>query len=351
VPTDRTFSPDNAQVAQPISSECHREATEWVGVVANRNSGIGNGLHLVNRLARALQRVGFVERIAWTPEERAALVARSAGDPRCRCLVAVGGDGTVSDLLNEQPSVPVTVLPAGTENLVAQHFGLCGDPDELAKTIAAENPIRVDVGLVAGRRFLLMVGFGFDGDIVSRHHQGRVSRSGSVRPTHRVAYVWPVLRSSFSYRFTPIAAQILDSGAEESLTGTTIFVFNAPRYALGLPFVPLARDDDGWLDLIVFRKPGPLQALYYLWKVFQGTHLEDPGVIHRRVKRVRVTSQHSIPVQIDGDPGGYLPAQTATDPAAGWNVEVIPGTLDVIASAGRRLQTAWVPLASDSIAR
>ncbi len=120
------------------------------------------------------------------------------------------------------------------------------------------------------------------------------------------------------------------------MTGTTVFVFNAPRYALGLPFAPAARDDDGWLDVIVFRKPGPFQALYYLWKVFWGTHLTDSGVFHRRAKRVEVTSQHRIPVQIDGDPGGYLPAQTAADPAAGWTVEVIPAALDVIAPAGRR---------------
>ena len=320
-------------------------------MVANRNSGMGGGLRLVNRLARALRRVGLAEQIAWTPEERAALVSRSAGDPSCRCLVAVGGDGTVADLLNEQPSVPLTVLPAGTENLAAQHFGLRRDPDALARTIAAGISVRVDVGLVAGRRFLLMAGFGFDGDIVSRHHQGRVSRSGSIRPTHRIAYVWPVLRSSFSYRFPPITVRIIDSGAEEMLTGTTVFVFNAPRYALGLPFVPSARDDDGWLDVIVFRKPGPFQALYYLWKVFRGTHLNDASVFHRRAKKVVVTSQHCIPVQIDGDPGGYLPAQTAADPAAGWTVEVIPAALDVIASAGRRLRPARVPLASDGVVR
>jgi diacylglycerol kinase (ATP) len=302
-------------------------------------------------LERALRRVGLAEQVAWTPEERALMVSRSSGDPRCRCLVAVGGDGTVSALLNEQPAVPLTVFPAGTENLVAQHFGLRKDPDELARTIADSRPVRVDVGLVAGRRFLLMVGFGFDGDIVSRHHQGRVSRTGSVRPTHRIAYVWPVILSSFTYRFWPITVRIVDSGAEETLTGTTIFVFNAPRYALGLPFAPAARDDDGWLDLIGFRKPGPLQALYYLWKVFWGTHLDDPGVFHRRVKRVEVTSRHRIPVQIDGDPGGYLPAQTAADPSDGWIVEVIPAAVDVIASASRRSRAARVPLASDGATR
>jgi diacylglycerol kinase (ATP) len=322
-----------------------------VGIVVNRNSGMGRGLRSVQRLVRALRRVGFVEQLAFTPLERSALVGQSAGDPRCRCLVAVGGDGTVSALLNEQPSVPLTVLPAGTENLVAQHFGLGRDPEALADTIASERPVRVDVGLVGDRRFLLMVGFGFDGDIVSRHHQGRVSRCGSIRPTHRIAYVWPVLRSSFSYRFPSITVRIADPDAEEILTGTTVFVFNAPRYALGLPFVPSARDDDGWLDVIVFRKPGALQALCYLWKVFWGTHLGDSSVYHRRARHVVVSSQESIPVQIDGDPGGYLAPQTEADSDAGWSINVIPAAVDIIAPANSRAQRARVTLASDSVVR
>jgi diacylglycerol kinase (ATP) len=257
----------------------------------------------------------------------------------------------VSALLNEQPSVPLTVFPAGTENLVAQHFGLGRDPDALAETIASAQPLHVDVGKAGDRRFLLMVGFGFDGDIVSRHHQGRVTRSGLIRPTHRIAYVWPIVRSSCSYRFPTITVRIADPDSDEVLTGTTVFVFNAPRYALGLPFVPSARDDDGWLDVIVFRKPGPLQALYYLWKVFLGTHLRDPSVYHRRARHVVVSSHDRIPVQIDGDPGGSLPPQTQADPAACWSITVIPAAVDMIAPANGRARRAQVPLASDGVAR
>lgn len=323
----------------------------WVGIVVNRNSGMGGGLRSVQRLVHALRRAGFFEQVAFTPEERSALVVRSAGDPRCRCLVAVGGDGTVSALLNEQPSVPLTVFPAGTENLVAGHFGLGRNPKALADTIASGQPVRVDVGLVGARRFLLMVGFGFDGDIVSRHHQARVSRSGSIRPTHRIAYVWPILRSSFSYRFPSITVRIADPDAEEVLTGTTVFVFNAPRYALGLPFVPSARDDDGWLDVLVFRKPGALQALYYLWKVFCGTHLRDSSVYHRRVRHVVVSSQEQVPVQIDGDPGGLLAPQTNADSDAGWSITVIPAAVDIMVPANSRARHARVPLASDGVAR
>jgi diacylglycerol kinase (ATP) len=351
VPTDPILSQQDDRPERVEASRPGPGDRAWVGIVVNRNSGMGRGLRSVQRLVRALNRVGLSEQLAFTPEERTALVNQSVGDPLCRCLVAVGGDGTVAALLNEQPSVPLTVFPAGTENLVARHFGLGRDPDLLAETIASVQPVRVDVGLVGDRRFLLMVGFGFDGDIVSRHHEGRVSRSGSIRPTHRIAYIWPILRSSFSYRFPSITVRIADPDADEVLTGTTVFVFNAPRYALGLPFVPSARDDDGWLDVIVFRKPGPLQALYYLSKVFFGTHLGDSSVYHRRARHVVVSSHERIPVQIDGDPGGILPPQTEADPTAGWSITVIPGAVEMIAPASGRARRARVSLASDGVAR
>jgi len=302
-------------------------------------------------------------------------VSHSAIDPRCRCLIAVGGDGTVSALINEGPSVPLTVLPAGTENLVAQHFGLGRDPKVLAGLIAAGQLVRVDLGRAGERRFLLMAGFGFDGDIVTRHHQARVSRFGLIRPTSRLAYVQPILQSSLSYKFPKISVRIADPGTQEVMTGTTVFIFNMPRYALGLPFAPTAREDDGWLDLLVFRDPGPLKALYYLWKVFRGTHLDQPGVFHRRVKKLVVTADEPIPVQIDGDPGGYVlppfgaPRESpidaggashpgdsgstghAVDSAAGWTVEVLPAVLDVLAPMDRRTRPNRVPLASEGIAR
>jgi diacylglycerol kinase (ATP) len=313
--------------------------------------------------------------VAWTPEARSALVQQASREDDCRCLVAVGGDGTVSALVNERPGRPLTVMPAGTENLVARHFGLRNDPHGLARTIAAGRSVPVDIGQADGRRFLLMAGFGFDADVVTRHHHGRISGSGRARPTSRLAYVEHILRSSFSYRFPTISVQIADPGAQEVLRGSTVFFFNLPRYALGLPFVPIARDDDGWLDLVVFRRPGPFQAFYYLCKVGLGVHLRDPTVSYRRVRKAIVTSRSEIPVQLDGDPGGYLlpntpdPASAAATPVidgaspphngpiprhaaahrAGWTIEILPSALDVLVPArrGPRGRTPRAPLAND----
>ena len=140
-----------------------------------------------------------------------------------------------------------------------------------------------------------MAGIGFDADVVTRHHLARVGRSGLARPTNRVSYVEPVLRSSLEYRFPPLTVRIADPGREEVLTGTSVFLFNLPRYALGLPFAPTALGDDGLLDLVVFRNAGPFQALYYLWLVVRGLHLDTPGVFHRRVRKVVVSAVRAGP--------------------------------------------------------
>ena len=320
-------------------------ATSWVGIIANRNSGAGRGRRLVDQLVSELRRLGIASEVAWSPQARASLVERASVRNHCRCLIAVGGDGTVSALLNEHPGVPMTVMPAGTENLVARHFGLRRDPHGLARLISAGRAVPVDLAEVAGRRFLLMAGFGFDADVVTRHHRGRISRSGAMGTTSRLAYVWPILRASFTYRFPVITVRILDPGCEETLRGTTVFLFNLPRYALGLPFVPIARDDDGWLDLVVFRHPGPFRAFYYLCKVFLGVHLTDPSVYHRRVRKVVVTSRSRIPVQLDGDPAGSVLPRRRGEPMVvsqgvedggtslhrkEWVVEILPSSLSML---------------------
>jgi diacylglycerol kinase family enzyme len=273
-----------------------------------------------------MDRLGLGARVAWTPSERSALVAESEVDPSCRCLVAAGGDGTVAALVNERPRVPITVLPAGTENLFARHFGLGRDPARLAATIADGRVAHLDLGAIGDRRFALMAGIGFDADVVSRHHSARVGHAGVARPTHRGAYVESVLRSSFEYRFPPLTIAVADPGREETLVGTTAFLFNLPRYALGLPFAPSARGDDGWLDLVVFRDAGPFRALHYLWMVVRGIHLDRPDVYHRRVRRVVVSSADRVPVQLDGDPGGHV----ASDASPSWAVEVLPRAIEVL---------------------
>jgi diacylglycerol kinase family enzyme len=177
-----------------------------------------------------------------------------------------------------------------------------------------------------------MAGFGFDADVVTRHHHVRV-RGGAARPTHRGMYVEPLLRSSLGYKFPPLTVTASDpaTGAEETIVGTTVFVFNLPMYALGLPFAPRALGDDGLLDLVVFREPGPFRALHYLWLVVRGLHMVRSGIEHRQVRRATVSASAQVPVQYDGDPAGFVNG----DPASAWTTEVVPGAVEVMVPPGR----------------
>src|SRR5439155_7416952 len=111
-------------------------------------------------------------------------------------------------------------------------------------------------------------------------------------------------------------------GREETLVGTTAFVFNLPRYALGLPFAPSALGDDGWLDLVVFREPGAFRALHYLWLVVRGLHLDRPGIAHRRVRRVAIEAEGAVPIQLDADPGGVIEPGGIL-----WVIDVLPNAV------------------------
>lgn len=326
----RVASPSDHAIPNPASASRGgpTDGQPWVGIAANSASGRGRGRVTVERLAAELSRLGFEPRVAWTVDARRELVDSAAADREgCRCLVAVGGDGTVASLINERPEVPIAVVPAGTENLFARHFGFTSDPGRAAARIADGSREAIDLGCAAGRRFSLMAGLGFDADVVGRHHAARLGQAGILRPTHRVAYVEPVLRSSLGYRFPPLTLAVEGAdGSAETLVGTTAIVFNLPRYALGLPFAPAARANDGWLDLVVFRDPGPLRALHYLWLVVRGRHLDQPGVAHRRVRSVRVEVEATVPVQLDGDPAGAITPGLAEP----WVIEVIPDAIEVL---------------------
>ena len=200
-------------VPSPVPGSSSRSRT-WVGVAANASSGTGQGRVHVLQLVRALRRSGIRSKIAWTPAERTQLVEEARRDERCRCLVAVGGDGTVGALVNDCPLVPVTVLPAGTENLFARYFGLGRDPVKLARTIVQNRTIPLDLGLTGSTRFTLMAGLGFDADIVSAPIASRIRSAGKPRPTHRGWHVEPAsCSSSMEYQFPKMTATIGENGS------------------------------------------------------------------------------------------------------------------------------------------
>jgi diacylglycerol kinase (ATP) len=98
-------------------------------------------------------------------------------------------------------------------------------------------------------------------------------------------------------------------------------VVNLPVYAMGLRIAPDARPDDGLFDLRLFEHGSAFQMFRYFYRVAANTHHSLPDVRTLAASRIRVESDVPAPIQVDGDPAGWTPAE----------VQILPSALDVFA--------------------
>ncbi len=289
-----------------------------VAIFANPVAGSGRFHHIIDELTAALERLGLAASICRHRAELTDWLGQQG--PDVRCVVAAGGDGTLGEVLNRAPGVPVALLPLGTENLAARHVAADRSAERLAAAIAAGRLRRIDLGRANGRWFSLMASAGFDAEVVRllhRHRRGTISR---------LTYVAPILKALFGYPYPVVEVEIPDTG--ERLRGAHVFAFNLPEYGFGLPIGRTAHANDGLLDVLILERPGVLNLFRYLAALLTGRHLQLGDVKYRRVREVRLSCEFETPLQIDGDPAGPLPA----------TIEVVPGALRLITARGPEAQ-------------
>ena len=298
-----------------------------VAILINPKAGPIAAQPGADRLAELLRKQGFKVEVFTDLAAAASQANRWHAEGCLRTLVGVGGDGTALELVNRtDEGVPLTLFPAGNSNLLARYIGMTKDPEFLCRAIVDGIAARLDAGRANGRIFLLMIGCGFDAEVVNRVHgrrTGHISLKnylGSVGEAIR-EYQYPEIQVSLEADegTVPIAQQKWDcpSSANRSLSARWLFVFNLPCYGGGFRIAPQADGSDGLLDVCGSTHAG-------FWKLLAAVllrqHQRMAGWTACRGRRLRITSDAQVPYQIDGDPGGWLPL----------DVEVLPGRLTVV---------------------
>jgi diacylglycerol kinase family enzyme len=294
-------------------------------ILTNPGAGARNRTEMIFELVESLKQRGLTADVVrdFDTLDRELKQHRAAG--QLRAIVAAGGDGTVAEIVNRTDSdVPLTVLPLGTANLLANYLGLVCDPKSLAQTVAEGAIARFDAGRANGRVFLSMVGCGFDGDVVRRLHDMR--RGGHISYW---TYARPILEAIRSYRYPDlhITSELPTGGTVERNVHRArwAFVVNLPDYGGGLQLVPEAVATDGLLDLCLFKGGSLWHGLKYLGFVKLGQQRVLPDHETVRISRVRIEANEPVPYQLDGDPGGFLPL----------DIEVLPGRVTLLAPRAR----------------
>ncbi len=204
-----------------------------------------------------------------TAPGHATVLARQAAADGMECVVAVGGDGTVNEVasgLLGTDSV-LGILPLGSGNGLARELCIPLDLDAALGNLLTGRPRRIDSGLANGHPFFCTCGTGFDAHVVQRFNS-RVKRGF-------LAYVQEGLHAWRNYE--PARYEVRVDGLSQGLRQALFLtVANASQFGNEARIAPLARLDDGSLELVVVRPLSTLQALLTTWRLFRGTLRHGP---------------------------------------------------------------------------
>ena len=246
-----------------------------VCVIVNPAAGRGRGARALPAVRNAFAAVGITDVRQSTEREGESTVAARAIGEGCDTLVAVGGDGTWSNVANaimrSGADCRLALIAAGTGNDFAKTAGApAHDPLATARLVASGVDRRVDVGRIEDRWFLNIVGFGFDVSVLE-------SVAGIKWLKGDALYVYAALRQLGSYVGSQIA---IESAARTraSAAHLMLVISNARHFGGTFKIAPSASITDGLLDAVAISDAAPFRRLQLFGAVIRGTHEAMPEV-------------------------------------------------------------------------
>lgn len=273
-----------------------------VAAIVNPVSGRRDLTPLVVRVGRFITEAGATFLLHRTQRAGEATTIASRLADEVEAVLVAGGDGTVCEVVNGLAGrrVPMLVLPAGTENLLARELGVPRSPREAARALLYGDVYHCDVGVMNERRFLVVAGVGFDAECVYRMAR---MRRGHI--THW-DYFWPIWRSFWAHKFPRLRVEAEDDCIFEGRGFVLIGVM--PRYSVGMRILADAVPDDGLLDICVFPCVSRWRLIGHAFRVFTRRHIGRGGVVYRQARSARIESPDNAPIEVDGEVAGRTPA-------------------------------------------
>lgn len=287
-------------------------------LIINPTAGRGRAGKQIPEIRRQLG--AKAENWAWQHTKKrgdATAMAREAAQSGVPLVIAVGGDGTLHEVVNGVLGSGATVglIPFGTGNDFARALGLFGSLETACKALTEGVVKHIDIGVIEGvgtegkRHFLVLTGTGFDARTAQTVNEGVKHLSGPL------AYVWGAILTLRN--FDPFALTLtLDDQPPRKVQAMFASFANTETTGGGMKIAPGATIDDGVLDICLVETVSKPTLLYQLSQVFSGKHVHHPSVTMLRAKTISVDADPPQPLLIDGEVCGTTPATITLLPAA-----------------------------------
>jgi len=255
----------------------------------------------------------------------ATAIARDAVTGGATRIIAVGGDGTFSEVLEGvmrapaqlRRTVALAALPAGSGCDLARHLAYPKGRQELLDLFARGPRRLMDVGRVRymgldgsarERHFINIAAFGIAGDVA--HHVHRMGKALGGRLSYALSSAWVLLTARAK------TVRLNCDGRDLSGRYHMGVLANTSSMGGGMMIAPGASHDDGALDLVLVSDMSRFRLLRNFPKIYSGTHLDQAGVSLHGVRTLRAESDETVYLNIDGEADGMLPASFEILPKA-----------------------------------
>jgi YegS/Rv2252/BmrU family lipid kinase len=296
-------------------------------VVNPRSANGDTGRRWPDISAAVAKSVGDVGSAFTDAPMHAAALAAGALEAGYRCIVAVGGDGTLNEVVNgffqvkggPPAGASLAVIPRGTGGDFRRTFGWSGDLRAACARIRSEETRPLDVGRVsffgadgraAHRYFVNVASFGVSGQV--DREVNRASKGLGGKATFFLASV----KAMWRYKDQAVRLRA-DGGAWQEQRITTVAVANGQYFGGGMRVAPTADPSDGALDVTVWSGYGLLDFALQSRRIYNGTHVQLPGTRTFRARMLEAESEQEVLLDVAGEQPGRLPVR----------VELLPGAL------------------------
>lgn len=299
-----------------------------VKIILNPMADMGNAWRIARDLRSITEQHGGVDWSGTVYPGHAIELAKQAGDQGYDMVIAMGGDGTVHEVVNglmrvsEEKRPVLGVVPAGSGNDFAHAINVPHQPNQALVCALDGTPVPVDLGVMTdehGKKeyFDNTLGIGFDAVVTIRSHQLPVVRGFLM-------YLTAVIQT-IVLNHNAISMQIETEDQKWEQSNLLLTICNGPREGGGFMMAPNAKIDDGILQYAMIKKVSRPMMFRLIPEVMKGTHGNFKQVTMGSCKIMKVSADRPMYIHADGEIySGF-----------GTNVrqvtfEVLPGVLQVV---------------------
>ena len=265
-------------------------------LIINPKAKAGKAAKLRKKVEYLLQERGVEYTMHETKDTKDATeIAKRLSASGAKNIVAVGGDGTLHEVLNglDCEKVNFGIIPLGSGNDFIAAAGIPLKIEDAIDVLLSCEPKATDYMVCDGVRGINIIGTGIDVDILKRCKKSKILRG-------KLQYLWSLIISLIKFKFYKFGI-IGENGEKKDAEALIACVGNGSQFGGGIKMCPGAEIDDGKLDFVIAGKLKKIKIPYAFIQLLKGKILEQSFTSKKNGENVKIEFDEPVTVQIDGE--------------------------------------------------